>query len=76
MVSVHERGFDATDRSVAGHWEGDLIVAPNHRSGIGTLVERQTRYTKLPHLSAQDSVTATPLWSGPWCSCRRPCAGA
>jgi IS30 family transposase len=57
MVSVHDRGFDADDGSQAGHWEGDLIVGPNHRSGIGTLVERQTRYVKLLHLTAQDSTT-------------------
>lgn len=63
MVSVHDRGFDADDRSHAGHWEGDLIVGPNHRSGIGTLVERQTRYVKLLHLTAQDSTTLQ-------CSCR------
>lgn len=57
MLSVHDRGFEPTDRSVAGHWEGDLIVGPNHRSGIGTLVERQTRYVKLLHLPVQDSIT-------------------
>lgn len=32
MLSVHERGFDPTDRSEAGHWEGDLIVGPHNRS--------------------------------------------
>lgn len=53
MLSVHERGFDPGDRSVAGHWEGDLIVGPHNRSAIGTLVERQTRYVKLLHLRAQ-----------------------
>jgi len=57
MLSVHDRGFEPTDRSIAGHWEGDLIVGPNHRSGIGTLVERQTRYVKLLHLPVQDSIT-------------------
>lgn len=57
MLSVHERGFEPTDRTTPGHWEGDLIVGPNHRSGIGTLVERQTRYTKLLHLPVQDSMT-------------------
>ena len=25
MRSVHDRGFDPTDRSAAGHWEGDLV---------------------------------------------------
>ncbi|MBB2893590.1 IS30 family transposase [Flexivirga oryzae] len=56
MLSVHERGFDPADRSVAGHWEGDLIVGPHNRSAIGTLVERQTRYVKLLHLNAHNSI--------------------
>lgn len=56
MLSVHERGFDPADRSEAGHWEGDLIVGPHHRSAIGTLVERQTRYVKLLHLPKLDSI--------------------
>ena len=56
MLSVHERGFDPVDRSVAGHWEGDLILGPHNRSAIGTLVERQTRYVKLLHLSAHNSI--------------------
>ena len=55
MLSIHDRGFDPQDRSEAGHWEGDLIVGPHHRSAIGTLVERQTRYVKLLHLTGQDS---------------------
>nr|WP_220492150.1 IS30 family transposase [Propioniciclava sp. MC1683] len=57
MISIHERGFDPTDRGEPGHWEGDLIVGPHHRSAIGTLVERQTRYVKLLHLASQDSLT-------------------
>lgn len=57
MLSIHDRGFDPTDRSVAGHWEGDLIVGPHHRSAIATLVERKARYGKLVHLPAQDSAT-------------------
>ncbi|WP_293785318.1 IS30 family transposase [uncultured Aeromicrobium sp.] len=56
MLSVHERDFDPVDRSVAGHWEGDLIVGPHNRSAIGTLVERQTRYVKLLHLWAHNSI--------------------
>jgi IS30 family transposase len=34
MLSVHQRGFDPTDRSEAGHWEGDLIVGPHNRSAM------------------------------------------
>jgi transposase, IS30 family len=74
MVSVHDRGFDTDDRSQAGRWEGDLIVGPNHRSGIGTLVERQTRYVKLLHLPVQDS--ATLLLSRLWECCRLRCVAA
>jgi IS30 family transposase len=55
MLSVHDRGFEPTDRSIAGHWEGDLIVGPHSRSAIGTLVERQTRFVRLLHLPAHNS---------------------
>lgn len=55
MLAVDDRGFDPTDRSIAGHWEGDLIVGPHNRSAIGTLVERQTRFVKLLHLPAHNS---------------------
>ena len=55
MLSIHDREFEPTDRSVAGNWEGDLTVGPHHRSAIGTLVERQTRYVKLLHLNALTS---------------------
>lgn len=41
MLSVHDREFEPTDRSVAGNGEGDLIVGPHNRSTIGTLVKRR-----------------------------------
>jgi IS30 family transposase len=55
MLSVHQRPFAPEDRSQPGHWEGDVIVGPQHRSAIGTLVERHTRYVKLIHLPRPDS---------------------
>lgn len=56
ILSVHSRGFKPSDRSEAGHWEGNLIVGPHNRPAIGTLVERQTRYVKLLHLPAHNSL--------------------
>lgn len=57
MTSIHDRPFPPEDRSEPGHWEGDLIVGPAHRSAIGTLVERQSRLVKLIHLERADSRT-------------------
>jgi transposase, IS30 family len=57
MLMITDRPFDPSDRTVPGHWEGDLSVGPAHRSAIGTLVERRTRYVKLTYLIACDSTT-------------------
>jgi IS30 family transposase len=43
MFSIEERPKEVENRSIPGHWEGDVLLGKGHKSVIGTLVERKTR---------------------------------
>lgn len=55
MISIHERPKELEDRIIPGHWEGDLIVGKDHKSAIGSIVERTTRTVILVTLKKQDA---------------------
>lgn len=60
MTMIADRPDEADDRSIPGHWEGDLIVGKDSKSAIGTVVERHSGYLLLiwldPDLNRVDAL--------------------
>jgi IS30 family transposase len=50
-ISISQRPTEASDRSVPGHWEGDLIFGKLGHSAIGMVVERHSLFVLLLRLT-------------------------
>lgn len=57
MLSIKERPKSVEDRTIPGHWEGDLIIGKDHKSAVGTIVERTTRFLIMVPLKGRDAET-------------------
>ncbi|HET6554313.1 MAG TPA: IS30 family transposase [Dyella sp.] len=53
-ISIRDRPPEVDDRTIPGHWEGDLLSGAKN-SHIATLVERQSRFTVLVKLPGKDT---------------------
>lgn len=53
QVSIDNRPQHIELRKEIGHWEGDLVIGENHKSAIGTIVERKTRFTLIIKLESK-----------------------
>lgn len=56
MTLIDDRPEEINDRSVPGHWEGDLIIGKDHKSALSVIVERQTRYVLIERLEKYTAI--------------------
>ena len=63
MLSIEERPSEVDDRTIPGHWEGDILIGKNRQSAMGTLVERTTRTTILVPLKSKKATEVRAAFS-------------
>ena len=63
QVSIDNRPKHIENRLEIGHWEGDLIIGKGHKSAIGTIVERKSRYTIIVKLKSKKADEVAKMFS-------------
>ena len=63
QVSIDSRPKHIELRQEIGHWEGDLVIGKNHKSAIGTIVERKSRYTIIIKLKSKKADEVAKMFS-------------
>ena len=63
QVSIDSRPKHIELRQEVGHWEGDLVIGKNHKSAIGTIVERKSRYTIIIKLKSKKAEEVAKMFS-------------
>jgi IS30 family transposase len=63
QVSIDNRPKHIELREEIGHWEGDLMIGKNHKSAIGTIVERKSRYTIIIKLKSKKADEVAKMFS-------------
>ena len=59
QVSIDDRPKHIENREEAGHLEGDLMIGVGHKSAIGTVVDRKTRFLIIIPLESRKSKAVT-----------------
>lgn len=59
QVSIDNRPKHIEQRLEAGHLEGDLMIGVGHKSAIGTIVDRKTRFLIIVKIQNRKSKTVT-----------------
>ena len=63
QVSIDNRPKHIDLRKEIGHWEGDLVIGKNHKSAIGTIVERKSRFTLIVKLKSKKAEEIAEMFS-------------